>query len=238
MKHLLLSALLLLSLSGCRKDDPEVEVRSEYDDWYALRAPDARAIRAAYGDIDGTLIITTGFSIYHTTDRGKTWVTSNYQDGLGIFGFVQRQDTLLALTAQVGTALETTTAYAASPSSYSIDKGLHWQPYRNWTRLDNFEPRVARNRLKTPSGEEYSIQVRLTPTSPGSSSAYVETIGIKTSTGRQLSLPKNHQIESLYFDTKSRLYVSASAAICGTLQDFAFCGTQNGVLYVSKKSQL
>lgn len=238
MKNLLLLSLLAFTLGACRKD-ADKDVQPDYADWYALRAPDNRAIEGVSGDIDGTLVITTGFKIYQTKDRGKTWLTANYTDRNGLFGFLQRNDTLLAFTSQLGTALPTSIAYAAQPSYYSIDKGAQWQPYRNWERKDNFTPRIARNQVVSPlSGTSYSIDILLTPINPGTSSSYIETVGIMTAAGRKLTLPQTHQINSLYFDTKSRLYVAASAALCGRNEKFAFCGEQNGVLYVSKEPQL
>lgn len=240
---LLLAGVLLLTLGSCRKDkDPADSATPEYADWYALRAPDDRAIEAVAGDIDETLVITTRFKIYQTTDRGKTWQTGDYKQIHGIFGFLARADTLLALTA--GTSFSSAlsdsthyTTYATSPTVFSLDKGLTWKNYRNWER-ENFKPRTALNRLTASSGTEYSIAYRHTPTSPNSSSYYSETVAIKNSTGQRLVLPQRHQINSLYFDAKSRLYVAASATRCGTIPNTTFCGEQNGVLYVSKKPLL
>ncbi|AMR28043.1 hypothetical protein A0257_13715 [Hymenobacter psoromatis] len=48
-------------------------VAPDHPDWYALRAPDDRAIQAVTGDIDGALIISTTFHSYRTTDRGRSW---------------------------------------------------------------------------------------------------------------------------------------------------------------------
>ncbi|WP_460621941.1 hypothetical protein [Hymenobacter tenuis] len=235
MKLRFLSAALLLCLSAsCREEADEI-VEPEYADWYAFRAPDARAIEAVTGDLDGTLIITTGFHVYQTKDRGKTWQSASLPSSPGIFGFAQQQDTLLALTATIGTAFDSTTAYAANPSLFSLDEGRTWKPYRSWQR--NVEPRIPRNRVTTASGTEYSLEIVLTPISPQTSSSYVETVGIKTSTGRRLSVPQAHQLTSLYLDAKSRLYVTASAPLCGRRENFAFCGEQNGVLYISKQPQ-
>lgn len=236
MRLPLIFCLSLLALGACQQD-PEEEVQPEYADWYALRAPDDRAIEAVHGDIDGTLLITTGFKIYQTTDRGRTWRTADYQSNSGLFGFLQVQDTLLVLNTQLGSAFDSTTAFAAHPSHFSLDQGMTWKRYTDWRRRTDFEPRVARNRATSPSGTEYSIDFLLTPISPQSSSSYVETVGIKTSTGQLLSLPKEHQLKSVYFDALSRLYVTGSASVCGRGKDFSFCGEQNGVLYVSKKPQ-
>ncbi|RZL12843.1 MAG: hypothetical protein EOO62_09960 [Hymenobacter sp.] len=242
MRNTLIAGLLLFTLGACRKDSADT-ASPDYADWYALRAPDDRAIEAVAGDIDETLVITTRFKIYQTTDRGKTWQTGDYKQNSGIFGFLTRADTLLALTAgtHVSAALADTatyTAYAISPTVFSMDKGLTWKPYRQWERDYYLKPRVALNRLTTSTGTEYSIAYRRTPTAPGSSSYYSETVGIKTSAGQRLTLPKSHQLNSIHFDAKSRLYVAASAALCSSRENFAYCGEQNGVLYVSKKPQL
>lgn len=238
---ILLAGVLLLTLGACRKDSEDV-VAPDYADWYALRAPDDRAIEAVAGDIDETLVITTRFKVYQTTNRGKTWQTGDYQQNLGIFGFLTRADTLLALTAGVNFSsalLDSANyiTYATNPSVFSLDKGLTWKPYRSWER-ENFKPRVALNRLPAGSGSEYSIAYRHKLTAPGSSSYYSETVGIKNPAGQRILLPKRHQIESLYFDAKSRLYVAASAERCGAIPNTTFCGEQNGVLYVSKKPLL
>ena len=240
MKFIILSASLLLALVGCKK---EIEIEADpiqpaYKDWYALKSPDTRAIQAVIGDIDGTLVITTGFKIYQTKDKGKTWKTAIYTANHGLFGFLSRQDTLLALNTQVGAATSnTTTAYAASPSFFSVDEGLTWQPYRHWDRKVDFEPKVARNRVTTSAGTEYSFEILLTPTAPNSGTSYVETVGIRSSAGQTPQLPQDHAMMSLYLDSKSRLYVAAWGPLCGRRQDFAFCGDENGILYVSKVPQ-
>lgn len=237
MKYIVLAGLgaLLVGLGACHKEDAEPS-QPEYADWYALRAPEGRAIQAVYGDLDETLVISTRFAIYQTKDRGKTWLSSNYKDRFGVEGFLQRGDTLLAMTAATGAAAPNSIAYAISPTSYSLDKGATWQKYV-WRGRYSLEPKAVLNRVASPAGIAYEMEYRLTPTQPGSTSNYVETTGIQNALGAHLSLPKDHDITSIYFDTKSRLYVTASAALCGRGENFAFCGEQNGVLYVSKKPQ-
>lgn len=239
MKYIVLAGLsaLLMGLSACHKESLEPS-QPEYADWYALRAPEARDIEAVYGDLDETLVISTHFSIYQTKDQGKTWLKSNYSAHYGVEGFVMRNDTLLALTATLGGVGTPDASYATSASYYSIDKGATWSLYRNWTRRVDFDPKVQLNGATSPAGTAYSIDVRKTPVSPNSTTNYIETIGVKSATGTQLTLPKEHNITSICFDAKSRLYVTASAALCGRRESFAFCGEQNGVLYVSKKPQL
>ncbi len=194
MKTLLLASALLLTFTACRKDSPD-PVQPDYADWYALRAPDARAVEAVAGDLDGKMVITTGYAVYQTTDRGKTWQKGDYKNNIKLVGFAQRQDTLMSLSAEAQGSPDGA-AYAVTANYFSLDQGLTWQKYRDWRKSD-FELRVARNRAAAPSGTGYSIDLLLTPVSPGSNSSYVETVGIKSTTGRQLTLPKNHQITSL-----------------------------------------
>jgi hypothetical protein len=224
-----------LALGACHKDSAEPS-QPEYADWYALRAPEGRAIQAVAGNIDSTLVISTRFSIYQTKDRGKTWLPSSYADRLGVEGFVQRGDTLLALTASSGAATATSTAYAISPTAFSLDQGATWRKYV-WRGQYSREPKTALNRATSPAGTGYETEVRLTPTQPGSSTNYVETIGVINTLGAHLVLPHDHTITSIAFDKQARLYVTASAALCGQREQYALCGEQNGVLYVSKKPQ-
>jgi len=234
-KFALLVGLGTFALGACRKDKTEPS-QPEYADWYALRAPENRAIQAVAGNIDSTLVISTLFSIYQTKDRGKTWLPTNYKDRIGVQGFLQRGDTLLAMTASSGAATPTSIAYAINPTYFSLDKGATWQPYR-WRGRYNQEPRAILNRVTSPAGISYEMELRLTPTQPGSSSSYVETIGITNALGARLVLPHDHTMTSIAFDKQSRLYVTASAVLCGSLNKAAPCGEQNGVLYVSKKPQ-
>ncbi|TGE03804.1 hypothetical protein [Hymenobacter fodinae] len=234
MKSLFFSALLLLTVGACQSE-VERDVQPENADWYILKAPDARAIEGVYGDIDGTLVITTGYKIYQTTDRGKTWRATNYSSNRGLFGFVQVADTLLVLNTQSTNSSDPATPYANTPSYFSVNQGATWQPYRNWRR-DSHEPQIARNKINTSSGTEYYIDIARTPSSTPSGS-YLETIGIATSKGDKILLPQAHQITSLYLDAKSRLCVTASAPLCGRNENFAFCGDQNGVLYITKNPQ-
>lgn len=238
MKLILPAALLALSLTACQKDKdaaPEL-APTETADWHVLRAPDDRAIEAVAGDIDGTLVITTRYQIYYTKDRGKTWQQSQYSSNIGLFGFLQQQDTLLTLSAGYHRGSDMI-EYGTNPSHYSLDQGATWFPYRDWRRT-NLEPSVPRNKVTAASGTVYSIEYLLTPLSLNSSSSRVDYIGIQTSTGQHLTLPQDHQITSIAFDAKSRLYVTASAPLCGGREKFAYCNKPNGTLYVSKKPQL
>jgi hypothetical protein len=237
MKQSLPIALLALSLAACQKEQAAEPTPTviEYADWYALLAPDNRTIEAVAGDLDGTLTITTRYTVYPTKDRGKTWQTGNYADRSGIFGFQQQQDSLLALTAGGGTFSNTSVEYAIQPSAFSLNQGLTWQHYRDWRPSQQL--RVGRNRATAASGTEYRIEYEETPVAPNASNSYIESVAIQTSTGRRLTLPRQHQLTSLYFDAKSRLYVTASAPLCGRGKDAKICDDPHGILYVSKTPQ-
>lgn len=235
-KPTLLLGIGMLSLSACHKEEAEPSL-PDYPDWYALRSPEGRAIEAVYGDLDSTLVISTQFNIYQTKDRGKTWLASDYKANYSVEGFLMRNDTLLALsTTAMGFGAAPSVSYAVNPLYCSVDKGATWRPYRNWTR-QGIEPRVGLSTTTSPAGTEYSIDELRTPTTPGSTSYYVETVGVKSATGKKITLPHDHVITSICFDAKSRLYVTASAALCGNRENFAYCGEKNGVLYVSKQPQ-
>lgn len=237
-KFALLVGMGALSLGACRKDAVETEPDlPDYADWYALRAPEGRAIEAVYGDLDSTLVISTQFNIYQTKDRGKTWLASDYKAMYSVEGFLMRNDTLLALsTTATGVGAVPGATYAISPLYCSLNKGATWRAYRNWTR-QGIEPKVILNSATSPGGVVYSIEELRTPTSPNSTSYHVETVGIKSNAGTSLTLPNDHVITSICFDGKSRLYATASAALCGRRENFAYCGKPNGILYVSKKPQ-
>lgn len=233
MRYLLVVGLLL-SLGACHQDSAD-QPAPDYADWYAIKAPEARDIAAVTGNIDGTLIITTRYNIYRTTDQGKTWQTS-HPSNLGIFGFVNHCDTLFTLTGGLGSLVDSTTVYAANPTHYSADQGLTWQRYHfTYSTAAFADIRVPLNRVRTPSGATYRIKVDQIPTTPGATSAYIFSRGIEGPTGPLLPLPQEHQIRSLYLDKQARLYVAASAPKCGQGKDYGFCGEQNGVLYISKK---
>jgi hypothetical protein len=229
MKSFLLACFTLLILFSCQKDEEMMNV--ENADWYILTAPDARAIEGVYGNIDGTIIISTGKNIYRTDDKGKTWQTSNYNSNHGTFSFAMLRDTLFVLNTQstMHNTSDSELILAKNPSFYSLDQGLTWFPY-NEVFYPEDGPIVLLNKAYTTAGTEYQID-------KVNDGGYIETVGIKTSAGQKISLPQNHQIKSVYFDKKDRLYVAASAAVCGSKSNFAFCKGENGIVYVSKAVQ-
>lgn len=236
MKRLLFVSIVFITSLGCERDG-EKNVLPEYKDWYTLKVPEAEQAQAVYGDIDGTLVVATLFKIYLTNDRGKTWrkanyaPNNNYKLAHGLFGFVSVNDTLMVLDGK--RIIEgNPVVYATYPFYLSKDGGENWQFFSNSRRIN-----VPLNVLTTASGTVYTINELLTPIKNSTTGYYVETVGVKTSDGRELKLPQRHQIKSIYFDKKQRLYISASAPVCGTLEKFEFCGDQNGMVYVSKQPQ-
>jgi len=100
-------------------------------------------------------------------------------------------------------------------------------PYPEWPRDENLN--VLLNRVKSVGGIEYSINRE-------NSDGTIDLTRIRTSSGNLITLPAKHQIASLFFDQKSRLYISASAPICSSGSSF-YCGSANGTIYISKKPQ-
>jgi hypothetical protein len=106
---------------------------------------------------------------------------------------------------------------------------LTWFPY-NKVFYPEDGPIVLLNKAYTTAGTEYQIDKVI-------DGGYIETVGVKNSISQKISLPQKHQIKSIYFDKKDRLYVAGSAAVGGSKSNFSFCNGENGILYVSKAAQ-
>lgn len=232
MKNVVFIIISLFISLSCQRGE-EQNIVPDNKDWYVLESPEAQPIQASYGDIDGTFIIATLFNIYLTDDRGKTWVKANYNPGTshGLFGFTLVNDTLMVLDGK-RIVNGDSVYYGIDPFYYSVDLGKNWLPFKGLKKIN-----LPLNMLKTSSGITYTINEILTPKTNSTTEFYVETIGIKTSDARQLILPNRHQIKSISFDKKQRLYVSASSSMCGPPEMLKPCSGQKGVLYVSKQSQ-
>nr|WP_295930564.1 hypothetical protein [uncultured Dyadobacter sp.] len=228
MKQTLLILAAFVLLISCKKDESPDPV-PENPDWYVLRAPDNRDIKAVHGNIDDTLVITTGFKIYITTDQGKNWTTTNYDARVGLFGFMEQQDTLFAMESQYGSGDALGNYFAGQPSSFSTDHGLTWERVRRRAAMDNWK--VPINYAYSGNGIAFGIDIV-------QSGSYLRTVGIKSESGRKISLPAHHQFINVYFDPQSRLYVAGSAPICGEGEDFKYCNAPNGTVYVSKRAVL
>jgi hypothetical protein len=236
MKKYLFPVLLLLCFTACKNRRDEAKPRTmpprETADWIILTSPEPADIWGVYGNIDSTLLITTGFSIFRTRDGGKSWEKSNYKEGLGIFGFAMNQDTLLALAGRSSGSVNRS-PYATTPQFMSVDGGKTWT--RNTSFFWNHDRVAPLDLLTAPNGVRYQIDEVLTPICPNCTNNYVETPGFRASDGRRVALPQMHQLQSLYFDSRQRLYLSGSAATCGGIKNFHFCDGAYGVVYVSKK---
>lgn len=235
MRPLLAAGLLLLGLGACHYSAETPE--PDNPDWYMLKAPEAQEIVAVTGDIDKTLIITTRYKIFRTTNRGQTWQQCTYPSNIGLFGFAKhRGDTLLALESGLGMMPDSGVVYASNVSRYSADDGRTWlnYPYTQST-VALFSTRVPLNRVRTPAGHVYRVSTAYYPTAPNAHSYYVHTTGVEGDNGPLPKLPYEHQINSLYLDQQARLYIAATAPLTGQGKDFAYAGEKNGVLYVSKQ---
>lgn len=234
MKKTFIILLSLLAFLGCRneKDAPTPETMLEHPDWYILRAPDNREIKAVHGNIDDTLTITTGFEVFLTTDKGKTWKKGDYNARVGLFAFWQRQDTLYVMEGRRNGGSVFDNYFGIQPTWFSMDRGLSWERSTVWWDTDTWK--VPINYAYSGNGIRFQIDLIQTTDS------YLETIGVKSESGRKITLPARHQLESVYFDEKSRLYVTGSAPLCGDGADFEFCDQVNrsGTVYISKKPVL
>ncbi|GGH29669.1 hypothetical protein [Dyadobacter endophyticus] len=235
MKRSFIILISLLAFVGCRHDKdaaPEPELAVEDKDWYILRSPDNRDIKAVHGSIDDTLTITTGFEVFVTADKGKTWTKGSYNAGIGLFAFLEKEDTLFVMEGQRGTTTVRDNSFGIQPTWFSMDRGLTWE--RATGRWIYDEWKVPINYAYSGNGILFSIDMIQT------AEGYLQTIGLKSETGRKISLPAHHQLISVNFDKKSRLYVTGSAPLCGDGNNFEYCDQTNrsGTLYISKKPVL
>lgn len=231
--------LLLIGVLSCTKTDT---VEPEYQDWYTLKSPIDSGIQGVWGDRDKTLLITTMFNIFRSTDQGKNWQEVDSQQS-GIMGIVEYQDTLFAMNSLAGFDQQV----LIHPGKYSVDDGKNWTPYRKvnafFNRLYDINPvthqQLYANPIIASSGISYKIN-RVFLDGPTVTIGAFETPGVITSNGRRIDLPQLHQLHSLYLDSKQRLYISGTDAVCGrggkTGEPFSFCNSKlgRGIVYISK----
>lgn len=250
MKNLLCFCLLVLTLS-CQKTpsdsvDPQQDtVKDEYPDWYTLKAPVDKAIQGVWGDRDKTVLITTGYAVFRSIDKGKHW-QSVLQSSINLFGLVQNQDTLFTMSSLLNQSSGATyQQLIVQANHYSLDDGQTWQSYKGrnpvladiptYGAVDN---RLRINPIISPSGVVYTIN-RVFVNGSATSGTF-ETPGIVRSDGRRIDLPQLHQLQSLYLDAQQRLYVAGSDAVCErghSGERFSFCNSKQGrgVVYISKR---
>lgn len=208
----------------------------DYADWYVMNAPIDRPISGVWGDIDKTVLITTGDALYRSVDRGKSW-TAVHRQSQGMQGLVQYHDTLYAMMGLSNeTALNT-------PGPYSVNDGVNWKLYTahnpafDVLAYKEGYPTFAVNPVKANNGTGYAIY-RDYYNNPSTKVGDFETPGVIVNGQRRVNLPLVHQLNSVYLDTQQRLYVTGSDAVCGRGINFTFCNSKGGrgVVYVSKKS--
>ncbi|MEZ0607499.1 hypothetical protein ACAW74_03235 [Fibrella sp. WM1] len=226
--------LLVSLLVACHRDSSDT-VRPEYDDWYTLRSPDNRAIEAVWGDIDKTVVISTGFTLYRTTDRGRNW-QQVFSQTVGLMGLGTFRDTLFVTTGLKSLGNKTV---LTNPALYSLDLGQTWQPYRRFN--PNFDlagysgiTGIQVSPVAAANGTTYRIRRNYLDDSTKSVRRFT-TPGVVTQTGRQINLPKLHQLQAVALDENERLYVAGSDEVCEMSPTFRFCNGGRGVVYVSKK---
>jgi len=228
MKQLFIALLTVFFLSSC--NNPELETELADSDWYMLRAPGNREIQAVYGDIDDILLITDRFRIYYTKDKGKSWNQASYDSNIGLAGFARSNDTLFVLDTQTTSSTDPGNRYAIRPYYFSIDGGISWQ---------KLQQHASMAEMKTPLNYGHSGNgIRFSMDQVFYDNGTVEDKGIISENGRKISLPQHHILTNVYFDKKSRLYVSGSAPLCSTDGYLQLCDKQDerGTLYISKQA--
>ncbi len=245
MKNLLY-LLVLFSLFSCKKKDVDIitvdTVPEEYENWNILKSPVDRSIEGIWGDYDKTLLISTRYNVFRSIDQGKNW-QSVFKSQSAVFGIVQYRDTLFTMHAMATGGYGD---FLINPIYYSFDDGISWQEYRKYNPF--FDPakfhvsEEARNLLRigqvtNSDGTIFKIY-RDFLDDPIREQGRFETPGVITSNGRRIDLPQLHQLSSLYLDSKERLYITGSDAVCGQDNKFAFCNSVGGrgVVYVSKNA--
>lgn len=236
--YLLIAFILLFN--ACSKDPIKGPVETE--DWIKITSPVDGNVYGVYGNIDHTLIISTGYRVYYTQNQGRSWQKADFPPTAWAFGFTMKGDTLYSLSGR-GPGSASPGVYASSPDYFSVDHGKTWKDQRTtippygMLREAYRAIQTPQNRWKTSGGISYEIEELKTPMCPACTTIhYLQTPGLQTSDGRKIRLPQEHQIQSLYLDSSQRLYVAGSAAVCGGTTDFHFCDGQRGVIYISKKA--
>jgi hypothetical protein len=235
MKTLLCCVLVAIILS-CTKSQPEF-IAPEYPDWYTLTSPIDDPIQGVWGDVDKTLLISTTYAIFRSTDQGTNWQQVDQQQ-TSISGIVEYKDTLFAMNGIVNKG---DIQLLANVGKYSVDSGNSWRAYNKYNSFFDTKTnqQLSVNAVTGPNGISYKInQVFLDSTT--TTVRRFDTPGVITSDGRKIDLPQLHQLRILYLDAKNRLYLAGTDAICSrgaADKGFLFCNSKNGrgIVYISKQ---
>ena len=239
--------LLIILAVSCQKSKDADTILPEYADWYVLKSPIDHPVDGIWGDIDKTLILTSGYTVFRSTDRGQNWQPVS-RTSSGAVGAIQFRDTLFVFTGQRNqTVGGTSQSFWGNVQTFSVDDGKTWNPYRRYNPTFDSHPSVSPtplllllNPVSTPTGLSYRIN-EVYRDGPTATVGPLETPGVLASGKRRIDLPNLHQLKSLYLDSQERLYISGSDAVCGRGrsygEDFAFCNSRGGwgVVYISKK---
>lgn len=106
-----------------------ITVLDEYPDRYTLKAPVDHQTEGAWGNYNQTVLISTMFKMFRTTDQGKNWEQVHEQSS-GIMGIVQYQDTLFTMGSLSNqTKNDFYQQVVIHADNYSVDDGKTWQRY-------------------------------------------------------------------------------------------------------------
>lgn len=203
----------MMVFSACSKEKT-MEKTQVFNDpnWTRVEIPDGREAHAVYGDLDGTLMVSTFTSIYQTIDKGKTW-TKTKENHQPVYGFLSVKDTIFALEANF-LKDKSDQRMASYSSSFSLNNGL------NWLQADQYKVNKDRKQplafISLLNQIIISLKEHLEPISGNANASYVlkNSIEINNLGKTQiLNVPFDNQITNLYIDNKGRLYVSATNAI-------------------------
>lgn len=122
-------------------------------------------IQGMWGDRDSTLLITTGFAVFRSTDQGRHWQEVLAQQAIGLLGIIQNQDTLFTMTGLANqSAGDTYQQVLVQANNYGLDDGVTWQPYtrrnpllRDIPTYGTVDKCLLINPVVTSTGTRYKI---------------------------------------------------------------------------------
>jgi hypothetical protein len=229
---------VMVVLSSCAKKEVR-DVPPTFNDpnWTRIEIADGKEAHAVYGDIDGTLMVSTLTEIYQTTDKGKTWLKTkvNHQP---IYGFMSVKDTVFAL--QANSLKNKDNELLATFSQYfTLDKGFTWKRCSQYNvseeRSQEFATIALDNQVKI------KLKENLEPVNGNPNHNYILKRDIEIfekGFSKILTVPFDNQITNLHVDQSRRLYVSATRSIHDKKTGKSVGAEKNepAVIYISKKN--
>lgn len=229
-----------LAAGACQHRATDTPAPTEDPDWVKLEIPKGRVANAVYGNLDGTLVVTTYKDAYYTTDKGATWHKA-FDFATEKQALVARHDTLIALNKAASD--ERGHQVAVRGEYYSPDLG------RTWTGAMSSANYYAFGRLRQrvdsvqAGGVAYQFKLNYSAVASNSNAYYSEPSDlIRTGPGGKstMRLPAKHVLRNLYLDAQNRLYVAVASCEHRNSADCADCQPENGlqsaaVVYVSRQ---